>query len=842
MTIFFLLFTSHIIYSQVVDIPDPNFLIALLNDGVDTNNDDEIQISEALAIDSLHLGNEGISDLTGINEFQNLEHLLIPENAITDLSFLDLPVLKKLNVLRNGLIELDLGNVPSLVNLMCSENPFVDLDFSSYPNLVILNSSHNNLTEIDVSFLTELEELSIGSNQFTELEISGLQKLKGFYCPHNLLTEITLSNLPALEEVQLNNNQLIDLDLSELNNLDFITAYDNQLTSILLPTSNMTLVDINRNQFTDLTFEEGTDLEFLLCSDNFLTELDVSGLDNLAILNAAYNQLENFKYGVSLSDIDLRGNYFTEFNTSQVPLNAESLNLTDNQFLECLNLKDGAAIEELNLQDCTSLLSICVDDFDLNDAQIDSGVIVGDFCTQDDPCRLIGIQGKTILNNKVDRFNDGCDEEDNSISYLKYSIFNGTESISVFSDAEGNSNVINLPNTYVVKPVNFNNELYSYTPAEIEIDASDPNLPDTISFCFAKIPGVINLCVETFPNSEFRPGFQASYLIKFTNFGADPKSGTIIFNYENEFMDYLNSTPEEPSDIQEGLLTYDYTNIQPDETRYIEVFVELNSPMDDPPLDIDNELKSTTIIQPTLEDIDRTNNFFFTVVETTNSFDPNDKTCLQGSELIDETIGQLVHYMIRFENIGTATTINVVVRDTINLEDFDISTLQISEASHSMETRIIEPNIVEFVFSDINLPFDDDNNDGFVIFKIKTLGDLKVGDEINNSAGIYFDFNFPIITNTATSKFVLPTSIFNLDDNTIALDIFPNPVSMELNFNTDLPIQQYELIDAKGKILVNEKATLGTNHSVDTSSLLSGVYFLKVSGEAGTSMKSFVKN
>ncbi len=54
-------------------------------------------------------------------------------------------------------------------------------------------------------------------------------------------------------------------------------------------------------------------------------------------------------------------------------------------------------------------------------------------------------------------------------------------------------------------------------------------------------------------------------------------------------------------------------------------------------------------------------------------------------------------------------------------------------------TKISETNKVEFIFENINLPFDDATNDGYVAFKIQTNPSLVVGDSFSNTASIYFD-------------------------------------------------------------------------------------------------------
>lgn len=58
-------------------------------------------------------------------------------------------------------------------------------------------------------------------------------------------------------------------------------------------------------------------------------------------------------------------------------------------------------------------------------------------------------------------------------------------------------------------------------------------------------------------------------------------------------------------------------------------------------------------------------------------------------------------------------------------------------------------------------------------FKIKTLPTLVVGDSFENTANIFFDYNFPIVTNKATSTFkTLGTPDFDFDRY---FTVYPNP-------------------------------------------------------------------
>ena len=82
---FILFFLTGIANAQIVNIPDANFKAKLLeadvtnniagNLKIDTNDNGEIEVSEAVLITMLNLSNSSISNLTGIQDFINLQSL-----------------------------------------------------------------------------------------------------------------------------------------------------------------------------------------------------------------------------------------------------------------------------------------------------------------------------------------------------------------------------------------------------------------------------------------------------------------------------------------------------------------------------------------------------------------------------------------------------------------------------------------------------------------------------------------------------------------------------------------------------------------------------------------------
>ena len=219
---------------------------------------------------------------------------------------------------------------------------------------------------------------------------------------------------------------------------------------------------------------------------------------------------------------------------------------------------------------------------------------------------------------------------------------------------------------------------------------------------------------------------------------------------------------------------------------------------------------------------------------TVNSFDPNDKTCLEGNVVGPELIGAYVHYLIRFENTGTANATNIVVTDAIDLAKFDLATLVPLHGSHDFVTEI-SGNNVEFIFEGIQLPFEDGQNDGFVAFKIKLRNNLSAGDTFANQAKIYFDYNVPIITNNES------TSIQSLSVNDVQLDdiqLYPNPATLEISMDMS-DAEKIQIFDMNGR-LINTILNNG-NKTVPVGHLHTGTYIMKVFSKGAIFSSRFIK-
>ena len=142
------------------------------------------------------------------------------------------------------------------------------------------------------------------------------------------------------------------------------------------------------------------------------------------------------------------------------------------------------------------------------------------------------------------------------------------------------------------------------------------------------------------------------------------------------------------------------------------------------------------------------------------------------------------------------------------------------------------------MFENINLPFDDANNDGYVAFKIKTKSTLVSGDTFSNSANIFFDYNYPILTNTATT---LVQSLGLQETPNSAFALAQNPVGNQLVFANvqDITIQSVSIYSIQGQLMqVNMHPAAS---GIDVSALSPGTYLVKVTTEQGSEVVKMVK-
>ncbi len=450
--------------------------------------------------------------------------------------------------------------------------------------------------------------------------------------------------------------------------------------------------------------------------------------------------------------------------------------------------------------------------------------------------KLLGGNYYTIKGkNKFDSESNGCSESDLNLPNLNLQINNGTDTRTFIANSSGEYRFSIESGNYTLVPNIENSSYFNISPTSFTASFPSQTSPLTQDFCIT--PNGIHSDVEIviLPINSARPGFDANYKLVYKNKGNQTENGNFTLTFENSVLDFVSTSLPYNSSTSNSF-TWNYSNLLPFEEREINIIFNLNSPIETPPVNNDDVLNFNILISTTNTDESVDDNTFNLNQTVVGSYDPNDKTCLQGAIVDASMIDNYAHYLIRFENTGSYKAKKIVIEDLIDVTKFNISTLIPLNSSHSFVTKIIN-NKVEFIFENINLDFLPNNNKGYLSFKIKTLPNLVVGDVFSNQVNILFDYNYAVTTNN------YDTTIASLSNQNIEplndILIYPNPVNDYLSISSDFEIYKLEIYNLLGQVIL---VSLNPNTSIDLTNLKTGNYILKLNTNQGVINRTFIKN
>ncbi|TDW50033.1 putative secreted protein (Por secretion system target) [Flavobacterium sp. 270] len=225
---------------QYTKIPDINFEKLLIQQGYDKDGQNgKVLTSDISKLTSLNVSDTTlkISDLTGIEDFAELEVL---------------------NCYSNELTTLDLSKNKKLTNLDCSSNKLTSLNVSKNTALQYLHCRTNSLTEIDLSQNLLLYFVGINDNKLTNINVSQNLKLETFYASNNLITSVDLSKNKDLKYLIITNTALTQIDLTSNKVLKTLDVSKNKLASLdLSQNTSLYSVDVSSNQLSTLNLKNG---------------------------------------------------------------------------------------------------------------------------------------------------------------------------------------------------------------------------------------------------------------------------------------------------------------------------------------------------------------------------------------------------------------------------------------------------------------------------------------------------------------------------------------------------------------------------------------------------------
>jgi hypothetical protein len=433
----------------------------------------------------------------------------------------------------------------------------------------------------------------------------------------------------------------------------------------------------------------------------------------------------------------------------------------------------------------------------------------------------------------VDENNNGTKEDDEILFNSGSFVYEINDSGDTIYGNSGNGNfTIFEPNPNNSYDFNFevNEALSTYfssTSTYTDISAPSGSGTSTYYFPITIIQPYADVSVTLFSNSQPRPGFTFTTTIAIKNNGySTVPFGNISFTKDNDVT--IISVSEISIVSTATGFDYSYSDLAPFETRYVTVTMQVPTI---PTVNLGDILTNSVTVEAIENEVNLANNTSALSQIIIGSYDPNDKNESHGGKIVfaDFTADNYLYYTIRFENTGTASAEFIRIEDTLESR-LDETTFEMLNASHQYNVRRTDNQLV-WNFFDIDLPPTIENaqlSQGFVHFKIKPKPGFAIGDVIENTAEIYFDYNPPIITNTIETEFVENLSVTDFSLSTVVL--YPNPMkdSFQIQLNGNDSIQQVSIYDVIGKrIYYIENLNLNST-SVEVSSFNQGIYLVEV--------------
>jgi hypothetical protein len=456
--------------------------------------------------------------------------------------------------------------------------------------------------------------------------------------------------------------------------------------------------------------------------------------------------------------------------------------------------------------------------------------IYGDSLSDD--CVVNGITGTVLYDENA----DGCDPGDVPVS--NFLVNAGTEYLDYTSSTgiDGSYQLTLFQNTYALSVLNIPS-YYTVTPADSAYTFTTLGSAQALNFCVTANETVQDLNVTLLPLGVARPGFDTHYQLVAQNMGTQTiGSATVSLTFDASLQTFVSASPAATSTTT-NQLNFSVSDIQALHSKIIDVTISTLPP----PAVVGGELVNfTAAISPDTTDYSPGDNTFALTQETVNSYDPNDKTVLQGDQISLSQADGYLDYIVRFQNTGSASAQTVRVVDNIDPK-LDWTTLMPVSGSHDYKVKITNGNKVEFIFTDINLSpeaEDEAESTGFIAYKIKPVQGIQVGDVITGDAQIYFDFNDPIVTNSVSTEIIGNMGV--AENLAGKVSVYPNPTTgmLHLQPQAGSDLEEVKVFDLQGSQLLLFKTQL---ENINVESLSAGIYFITVKTSQGSGKYKLIK-
>jgi len=291
-----------------------------------------------------------------------------------------------------------------------------------------------------------------------------------------------------------------------------------------------------------------------------------------------------------------------------------------------------------------------------------------------------------------------------------------------------------------------------------------------------------------------------------------------------------------PTSIIGNTITWNLTNLSTNDPEPVKLYYMATGVVM-----VNDTVQTHITVAPTTGDQDPTNNVIIVHDTVKGSCDPNLMEVSPEGHILS---GWGLKYRVEFENVGNDTAFNIYVLDTLPNE-LDANSLRIVSSTHKMYISKFndgQHNIVKFDFPDIDLLDSSHHGEctGTFTYTINSKTGLPDGTLIDHSAGIYFDANGVIQTNTVENIIGFPAGVEQVS-NDDKVQVYPNPAVNELMIKADKELYSSCVITNSLGQVVMQHTLNSAETKLNVKVLPAGVYYITLKGEKGSEVRRFVK-
>ena len=307
----------------------------------------------------------------------------------------------------------------------------------------------------------------------------------------------------------------------------------------------------------------------------------------------------------------------------------------------------------------------------------------------------------------------------------------------------------------------------------------------------------------------------------------NPENATVTLNFSPKYA--FESALPAPATVSGNTITWNLNALS-----YLNspsnIHVTLRTPGS--PLTEGDTVITKCTVTPTTGDVNPSDNIVIHNDTIKACHDPNEMSVTPNGCISTNLVTPL-QYTIQFENTGNAPAHNIFIMDTLS-DKLNIRSLGIVAASHQMAVSTwydnTYHNIYKFEFPNIELLDSSHHNEckGMVIFNINTVSGIPDGVSIFNHAGIFFDNN-PVVMTDTVENIGCANLLVPVFSNSPRVHVFPNPVSAELTVSSAELIKELAIFDLLGREVYRHDFN-SENVNVDVTHLPKGLYIIKVNG------------